>query len=148
MHLSWVECVGLSVEFQNFCDPIGRWMIERPWQSWFMSLSFKDCWTCVRLYWIPNNGKLFDAWKFEWIVAKGLVCYWMRWRSMQRDGYVSVMDFTVRMQQESTYIWTSGYPSLRISVWTTIVVRKLGMLSVSKPMLVGSGFWPQMWVQF
>jgi hypothetical protein len=38
--------------------------------------------------------------------------------------------------------------SLRISVWTTTVVRKLGMLDVSKPMLVGSGFWPQMWIQF
>lgn len=30
--------------------------------------------------------------------------------------------------------------SLRMSVWRTTVVRKLGMLGVSKPMLVGSGF--------
>ncbi len=30
--------------------------------------------------------------------------------------------------------------SLRISVWTTTVVMKLGILGVSKPMLVGSGF--------
>jgi hypothetical protein len=38
--------------------------------------------------------------------------------------------------------------SLRISAWTITVVRKLGMLDGSKPMLVGSGFWPQMWVEF
>lgn len=31
---------------------------------------------------------------------------------------------------------------------TTTVVRKLGMVGLPKPMLVGSGFWAQMWVQF